>query len=60
MLWVRRTLPAWGAWIEIDVEVSSVETIIRRSPHGERGLKWNLPSRGRRRMQVAPHMGSVD
>ena len=33
-----RSLPAWGAWIEIGAEAYYMGNIIR-SPHGERGLK---------------------
>ena len=34
-----KSLPARGAWIEIDVVNSQLARARRRSPHGERGLK---------------------
>ena len=35
-----RSLPARGAWIEITFGGNRLETVGRRSPHGERGLKF--------------------
>ena len=51
------SLPARGAWIEIEAHSRAASPVIGRSPHGERGLKsqwrelWNnvfqsLPARG--------------
>ena len=51
------SLPAWGAWIEISTENVKGGGAVRRSPHGERGLKcsalnatvgsaWSLPAWG--------------
>ena len=34
------SLPAWGAWIEIIGEGFFFLSPYRRSPHGERGLKF--------------------
>ena len=34
------SLPAWGAWIEIYLWVGFFSVSQRRSPHGERGLKF--------------------
>ena len=47
-LWGRlkmrsRSLPTRGAWIEIGAVREDVRYYIRRSPHGERGLKYPLP-----------------
>ena len=53
----NRSLPARGAWIEISSALLYLAAASRRSPHGERGLKylkykyWNealtsLPARG--------------
>jgi len=50
------SLPARGAWIEINLNETEMENV-RRSPHGERGLKYrtyalknihplSLPARG--------------
>ena len=50
------SLPARGAWVEIDTP-GLMDKVERRSPHGERGLKWatygkraygseSLPARG--------------
>ena len=33
------SLPTRGAWIEILASQASVTVAVRRSPHGERGLK---------------------
>ena len=37
------SLPAWGAWIEIQFQTLTRRSVAGRSPHGERGLKsrWN-------------------
>ena len=55
-----RSLSLRGAWIEIRCPSSSVIRLLRRSPYGERGLKFietNLESRVR---HVALLTGSVD
>ncbi len=36
----RLSLPAWGAWIEMQTQYL-IHHAICRSPHGERGLKYN-------------------
>ena len=37
---IKESLPAWGAWIEIEEPETSTEEVQEgRSPHGERGLK---------------------
>ena len=35
------SLPARGAWVEMQGIDTAYESMTRRSPHGERGLKWN-------------------
>ena len=35
-----RSLPAWGAWIEIFTVWGTKAKLKGRSPHGERGLKY--------------------
>ena len=35
------SLSARRAWIEIEQQRNAIESIERRSPHGERGLKWD-------------------
>ena len=35
-----KSLPAWGAWIEITTGKAKAYLILSRSPHGERGLKY--------------------
>ena len=53
----KLSLPTRGAWIEISVVICWMDTPMRRSPHGERGLKFpwgmaaldaglSLPTRG--------------
>ena len=37
---VATSLPAWGAWIEMQVD-ADYELATARSPHGERGLKFD-------------------
>ena len=34
-----KSLPSRGAWIEINLPLYPLPTGLRRSPHGERGLK---------------------
>ena len=36
------SLPAWGAWIEINRKIGNKKSPPGRSPHGERGLKSKL------------------
>ena len=43
LLW---SLPARGAWIEIHSSGVKRRTIMCRSPHGERGLKYHSPPAG--------------
>ena len=55
-----QSLPVRGAWIEIgdgDVERRGA---VRRSPCGERGLKYSAASLYGRTIEVAPRAGSVD
>ena len=55
------SLPAWGAWIEMQFGAMYVQFgNYRRSPHGERGLKYGHAERPERRPEVAPRRGSVD
>ncbi len=50
------SLPARGAWIEIEGGDGMTIAEIRRSPHGERGLKSCAPSCSRRlRHSRSPH-----
>ena len=37
---LNKSLPAWGAWIEIVARVENHDEAGGRSPHGERGLKF--------------------
>ena len=34
---LKWSLPAWGAWIEIQKSLACATEGLRRSPHGERG-----------------------
>ena len=56
----RTSLPPRGAWIEILAEQESRLQLYGRSPHGERGLKFDdgvlITGQG----EVAPPTGSVD
>ena len=36
----EKSLPVRGAWIEISMEILSYTNALRRSPCGERGLKY--------------------
>ena len=56
----RRSLPAWGVWIEIENEAEEGAEKPRRSPHGECGLKFIALGMGENGARVAPRMGSVD
>ena len=55
-----RSLPVRGAWIEIGI--NSVDSIgkVRRSPCGERGLKFKDATGQDTAALVAPRAGSVD
>ena len=57
---VRRSHPAWGAWIEMPVRVSGFGVRRRRTPHGVRGLKWYPGGARGPAAGVAPRMGCVD
>ena len=57
---IDTSLPMRGAWIEIDHLFHLWPFGFRRSPCGERGLKYNHPFRADPRYKVAPHAGSVD
>ena len=54
------SLPVRGAWIEILKREQRTETAERRSPCGERGLKWAVCALVRMVFPVAPRAGSVD
>ena len=54
------SLPAWGAWIEIVPKCLAYQNGFRRSPHGERGLKFTFSQIIILGRHVAPRMGSVD
>lgn len=62
-LWEKRmrsmSLPMWGVWIEIPAPSGDPGGTSCRSPHGERGLKYNVIQRIIGRTIVAPHAGSV-
>ena len=60
-----KSLPSRGARIEMPENWTTGQTVARRSPHGERGLKsrcllehtpllWSLPSRGARIEMTLP------
>ena len=53
-------LPAWGAWIEINEQRAVAKEEGRRSPHGERGLKFLEIEKLPFEEKAAPRMGSVD
>ena len=54
------SLPSRGAWIEIACPRTWVCIASGRSPHGERGLKYQLTILGQPVIPVAPLTGSVD
>ena len=54
------SLPSRGAWIEIRMEFKVCALLARRSPRGERGLKYDKQFRDHLRNGVAPLAGSVD
>ena len=54
-----KSLPAWGAWVEIRPRYLADHPWPRRSPHGERGLKFFGSMQRVHTSRVAPRMGSV-
>ena len=56
----ERSLSSWRAWIEITICVIHRWNRTRRSPHGERGLKYIVPYPVRFCNRVALLMESVD
>ena len=54
-----QSLPAWGAWVEIRGRYRYEHQEERRSPHGERGLKYLKIHGSQKSSYVAPRMGSV-
>ena len=54
-----KSLPSRGAWIEISIFMFPLWLMSRRSPHGERGLKFRV-GQGVEAVRVAPLTGSVD
>ena len=54
------SLSSWRAWIEIERRFSTGSNMVRRSPHGERGLKYIGKLHGLLIGQVALLMESVD
>ena len=62
LAWVKfiLSLPARGAWIEIISTTLTPSAIWRRSPHGERGLKFVAVTYHQIPAHVAPRTGSVD
>ena len=59
-LLIGGSLPVRGAWIEIMPSVRTAASVIRRSPCGERGLKYRLTEEYCKICGVAPRAGSVD
>ena len=57
---IIRSLPVRGAWIEIRRQTTLTDWKSRRSPCGERGLKYALGVLLAHETQVAPRAGSVD
>ena len=53
------SLPARGAWVEIETPHRMAILLMRRSPHGERGLKSCLQEAETITGLVAPRTGSV-
>ena len=41
-LCISLSRPAWDAWIEIINYVGAMEFLLRRVPHGTRGLKYTV------------------
>ena len=54
------SLPPRGAWIEIMYKIVKAMEEVGRSPHGERGLKYDNRRHRDNSHQVAPPTGSVD
>ena len=54
------SLPPRGAWIEILGNGGADTLLFGRSPHGERGLKYEFQVEALSHRQVAPPTGSVD
>ena len=54
------SLPVRGAWIEILMLATCFLLLSRRSPCGERGLKFSALQAEQARALVAPRAGSVD
>ena len=50
-----QSLPARGAWIEIPSTVYIIAHFRRRSPHGERGLKWSTVRKMCGGIRRSPH-----
>ncbi len=64
-LWIggntrEQSLPTRGAWIEMPMITTGGRYRECRSPHGERGLKFQIAHRALIEQLVAPHTGSVD
>ena len=54
------SLPVRGAWIEIPIFAPRGAFRRRRSPCGERGLKYDVREQNSSGSYVAPRAGSVD
>ena len=54
------SLPVRGAWIEIIARFLMFTNVSRRSPCGERGLKYQSARHKVIALLVAPRAGSVD
>ena len=54
------SLPVRGAWIEMPHPFCTAKTGSRRSPCGERGLKYSCYLENSDAAHVAPRAGSVD
>ena len=53
------SLPVRGAWVEMHTDFDGQIRILRRSPCGERGLKWRETIELVEKLVVAPRAGSV-
>ena len=56
----RPSRPARGAWIEILKTSFNAGDVVRRAPHGARGLKYDYSWLGVKELNVAPRTGRVD
>ena len=56
----HKSLPSRGAWIEINESAREAREQKRRSPRGERGLKFDGVYEVFAEIVVAPLAGSVD